>query len=205
MTMQLFSQINYPLSHAGPHWDPGPIIHRGGYRSESRALAERVIRLLAADSPNSKRNKGRRQVIENNGYGVVQSERQGQAMTQRTSVEPLDEALLAGQLVRHEVVLELNYGGEHYAVVRTTSPLSPILSPQLSPQMPTGASPQLSPREEEIVWLVAQGCPDKVIADKLQISRWTVGTHLRRIFAKLAVNSRAEMVAIAVKQMGMGV
>jgi len=57
------------------------------------------------------------------------------------------------------------------------------------------ARAMLSPREQEIVRMVAQGHPNKVIADVLSISSWTVGTHLRRIFAKLGVGSRAAMVA----------
>jgi DNA-binding CsgD family transcriptional regulator len=54
---------------------------------------------------------------------------------------------------------------------------------------------QLSPREREIARMVARGHPNKVIADVLNISAWTVCTHLRRIFAKLGVGSRAAMVA----------
>lgn len=57
------------------------------------------------------------------------------------------------------------------------------------------ASVTLSPREQEIVRMVAQGHPNKVIAAVLNISSWTVCTHLRRIFAKLGVGSRAAMVA----------
>jgi DNA-binding CsgD family transcriptional regulator len=53
----------------------------------------------------------------------------------------------------------------------------------------------LSPREVEIARMVAQGHPNKVIAEVLEISEWTVATHLRRIFAKLGVTSRAAMVA----------
>ena len=53
----------------------------------------------------------------------------------------------------------------------------------------------LSPRELEIARLVAAGHPNKIIAAELDISAWTVGTHLRRIFAKLGVGSRAAMVA----------
>ena len=56
-------------------------------------------------------------------------------------------------------------------------------------------SQALSPREREIARLVARGYPNKVIAGILEISSWTVGTHLRRIFAKLNTNSRAAMVA----------
>jgi DNA-binding CsgD family transcriptional regulator len=53
----------------------------------------------------------------------------------------------------------------------------------------------LSPREREIARLVAQGYPNKTIAAVLDISSWTVSTHLRRIFAKLGVRTRAAMVA----------
>src|SRR6202030_3063683 len=54
---------------------------------------------------------------------------------------------------------------------------------------------QLSPRELEIVRMVGQGHQNKIIAVVLNISSWTVCTHLRRIFAKLGVNSRAAMIA----------
>jgi DNA-binding CsgD family transcriptional regulator len=53
----------------------------------------------------------------------------------------------------------------------------------------------LSPREREIARMVAKGYPNKVIARVLEISSWTVSTHLRRIFAKLGVTTRASMIA----------
>lgn len=53
----------------------------------------------------------------------------------------------------------------------------------------------LSPREQAIAQLVAQGFPNKSIAAILNISHWTVATHLRRIFGKLSVTSRTEMIA----------
>ncbi len=52
----------------------------------------------------------------------------------------------------------------------------------------------LSERELQIVDLVAHGKSNKQIARKLKISEWTVSTHLRRIFIKLEVDSRAAMV-----------
>jgi DNA-binding CsgD family transcriptional regulator len=52
-----------------------------------------------------------------------------------------------------------------------------------------------SPRESEIARMVAKGYPNKTIAAVLEISAWTVCTHLRRMFAKLGVSSRAAMVA----------
>jgi DNA-binding CsgD family transcriptional regulator len=56
-------------------------------------------------------------------------------------------------------------------------------------------APLLSPRELEIARMVARGLPNKTIAAVLEISAWTVGTYLRRMFAKLGVTSRAAMVA----------
>lgn len=53
----------------------------------------------------------------------------------------------------------------------------------------------LSPRELEIARMVAQGHQNKIIASILNISTWTVCAHVRRIFAKLSVSSRAAMVA----------
>jgi DNA-binding CsgD family transcriptional regulator len=64
-----------------------------------------------------------------------------------------------------------------------------IRSPRRGPRI------HLSPREREIARMVAEGHPNKRIAAVLDISSWTVGTHLRRIFAKLGVSSRAAMVA----------
>ena len=61
---------------------------------------------------------------------------------------------------------------------------------------------QLSPRELEIVRMVAKGHSNKMIADVLSISAWTVCTHLRRIFAKLGVCSRAAMVAQLMRTTG---
>ena len=58
----------------------------------------------------------------------------------------------------------------------------------------------LSPRELEIARMIGKGLPNKMIADVLDISAWTVGTHLRRIFAKFGVTSRAAMVAKLLEQ-----
>ncbi len=59
---------------------------------------------------------------------------------------------------------------------------------------PGRPSVRLSPREQQIVGMVAQGQPNKIIAAALSISPWTVNTHLRRIFTKLGVGTRAAMV-----------
>jgi DNA-binding NarL/FixJ family response regulator len=55
-------------------------------------------------------------------------------------------------------------------------------------------SVRLSVREEQILLLLSQGYPNKVIADKLGLSIDTVCSHLKHVFGKLHVNSRTEAV-----------
>ena len=57
----------------------------------------------------------------------------------------------------------------------------------------------LSEREQEVLQLVATGCPNRDIAAALYISESTVKSHLQHIFAKLAARNRTEAVAIARK------
>ena len=55
----------------------------------------------------------------------------------------------------------------------------------------------LSPREQEILELVAAGLTNQEIADKLVISPETVKKHAGTIYGKLGVRSRTEAVARA--------
>jgi DNA-binding NarL/FixJ family response regulator len=92
-----------------------------------------------------------------------------------------DQHAVQSQQERHEIILDIDVDGARYILLRTPSS-SPVLD-------------SLSPREQQIVRMVAKGCSNKAIAAALQISSWTVCTHLRRTFAKLGVTSRAAMVA----------
>jgi len=55
----------------------------------------------------------------------------------------------------------------------------------------------LTARELEVLALAAEGLPQKQVAQKLSISRKTVGTHMSHIFEKLAVHSQGQAVAAA--------
>lgn len=57
----------------------------------------------------------------------------------------------------------------------------------------------LSPRELEVLSLVSQGFENKQIATSLGISEATVKTHLKGVFARLDVSSRAEAVATGLR------
>jgi NarL family two-component system response regulator YdfI len=68
-----------------------------------------------------------------------------------------------------------------------------------SPQ-PAPAPALLSDRERQVLERIAQGAANKEIARQLQISERTVKAHATSIFNKLGVSSRAEAVAVALRQ-----
>jgi DNA-binding NarL/FixJ family response regulator len=65
-----------------------------------------------------------------------------------------------------------------------------------APVAPAVAS-KLTPREIEVLRLLAEGLEQDEIAGQLFISRRTVGTHIENVLRKLRVRSRAQAVALA--------
>jgi len=90
--------------------------------------------------------------------------------------------------------VELVDDGEHgvTAVLGDGTVRCRITLPSAGSSPPDGV---LSARERQIARLVADGATNRAIGDVLGISAWTVSAHVRRIFAKLGVSSRAQMVA----------
>jgi DNA-binding NarL/FixJ family response regulator len=82
--------------------------------------------------------------------------------------------------------------------------LTPMVAKQvmafLKPDAAKSGSPSnLTPREKEILLLITQGMTNELIADKLFISVQTVRNHLKNIYDKLQVHSRAQVVVKAFK------
>jgi DNA-binding NarL/FixJ family response regulator len=75
--------------------------------------------------------------------------------------------------------------GNRYAIIH---------SPDLANAEDFNPSLLLTERELQIATLIALGYANKQVAHHLRISEWTVSAHLRRIFIKLGVDSRAAMV-----------
>lgn len=57
----------------------------------------------------------------------------------------------------------------------------------------------LTPKETEVLKLLADGLSYKMVADKLGISYFTVNSHIKKIYEKLHVHSLGEAVALAFK------
>ena len=94
------------------------------------------------------------------------------------------------ELERSEVLLDVEIRGKRFVLIQYAVDPPPKIDPTVVRDSLT-----LSPREQEIARMVMKGYPNKTIAAVLDISVWTVGTHLRRIFSKLGVGNRASMVA----------
>ena len=66
----------------------------------------------------------------------------------------------------------------------------------LHPKECQAAVARLAPRQREVLKLLAEGHPRKIIADKLDIAIGTVGVHCEGIYARLGVSSVAQAVVV---------
>lgn len=72
-----------------------------------------------------------------------------------------------------------------------------LASPASAPAAPTTELDELTPREREMVALVATGLSNQEIADQMVISPYTVRAHVQRAMTKLHARDRAQLVVIA--------
>ncbi|WP_030143029.1 response regulator [Mycetocola saprophilus] len=110
------------------------------------------------------------------------------------------EAGAAGYLLKAAPEEEIIAGVRAVAAGKTV--LAPeiaaaLVSRMRQPAAPTG--PTLTPREREVLALVAQGRTNGQIALGLHVSEATVKTHLVRIFDKLGVGDRTRAVTLALE------
>jgi DNA-binding NarL/FixJ family response regulator len=74
------------------------------------------------------------------------------------------------------------------------SPIPPVVAQRLASRV------GLSPREIDVLELIADGKRNKEIADVLGITQETVQTHIKRLFVKLNVNDRTAAVTVALSR-----
>jgi len=91
-----------------------------------------------------------------------------------------------------EVSRRLHLAAQPPADARTARMPSP-------PSQAPPASARLTPRETEVLRLVAAGLSSRRIAEQLTLSQHTVAKHLTSIFAKLGVDNRAAAAAFAIR------
>ncbi|MDT0203580.1 response regulator transcription factor [Nocardioides sp. AE5] len=104
------------------------------------------------------------------------------------------EAGAVGYLLKDAGPEELARGVRDAAAVRSV--LAPAIAQRLVRRTLTPSS-TLTPREVEVLGLVADGLSNEQIGTELFLSQATVKTHLVRAFGKLGVDSRTAAVAQA--------
>jgi DNA-binding NarL/FixJ family response regulator len=103
-------------------------------------------------------------------------------------------ALLAGVLVAFAGLLRRSASTRRFNRTTTVSSL-PATPRNPEPPAPVAESilQRLTPREREVALLAARGLTNRQIAAELNLSVNTVSNHLKRVYAKLDVGSRAEL------------
>ena len=95
----------------------------------------------------------------------------------------------AGRIVG--AVLEVAHGG---------APVSPLVAKKLLGYVrgdDAGEDLGLTNRERDVLDLIVEGLIEDAIADRLSISPHTVRSHIKNLYEKLQVHSRAEVVRVA--------
>lgn len=117
----------------------------------------------------------------------------GLLLHQLCSMSPADQP--SHQVPSHQVI-QYQIRELTQVVRRLDATIAAILSHhKQSPDRSLRSAAPLSLREAQVADLVALGRGNKEIASALSISEHTVGAHMRRMFRKLHVTSRAALVA----------
>ena len=181
------------------------LVHMAGTRSQGLAmLEEKPADVLLVDlglPDGSGIDVIRAAQIKWPGCGVMVSTTFGDEAHVLQSIEAGATGYLLKDSSGQRIVEEIRhlYGGG--------SPISPLIARQILmrfradhlPMPNVGgktmrARPALSAREKEVLELFTKGFSYDEIAGLMQISRHTVRTFVRRIYAKLEVNSKAEAI-----------
>lgn len=108
------------------------------------------------------------------------------------------EAGASGYLLKAAPADELIAGVRSVAAGEVA--LSPAIAAQLVARVRTPAPPTLTPRETEVLRLVAEGLSNRIIGERLHLGEATIKTHLVRAFEKLGVNDRTRAVTLAMER-----
>jgi len=120
------------------------------------------------------------------------------ALRQKLDAVTFNEVWQAGRALSLNQAIALIEAFQHsHQTIPETRP--PVPSPSLPPASPKYPH-DLTPRELEVLRLLAEGLTNKQIAERLVISPKTVDRHAESILSKLGVHSRTAAARLAIEQ-----
>jgi two-component system, NarL family, nitrate/nitrite response regulator NarL len=115
----------------------------------------------------------------------------------RTLLTEAIDAGASGFLMKAAPLLHLVRAVE--IVARGGTYVDPVLADVLAVSKGNGNTPELTPREREVLRLLADGFANEEIGRQLVISPETVRTHVRKAMTKLGAETRTQAVAKALR------
>lgn len=169
---------------------------------ESRRIVEQFLPVLAAACDPSQPHRVLADELHGDANVAVIGADSGQAITRREvgktlhSDGPLWPLLLPLAPQGNSKYIWIDDAGGYHRISLTRCVQNTVLVAEREVSPPYG----LTPRELQIVTLLADGASNPEIADDLVVSRRTVSTHVEHILAKLGASSRTEVAALATRE-----
>jgi DNA-binding NarL/FixJ family response regulator len=111
------------------------------------------------------------------------------------------EAGCSGFITKHKAIQEV--ASAVHAARAGEALISPSMLARLLPKLrrsPRGVGSDLTPREIEVLKMLAEGVSNQQIAERLVLSLHTVRNHVQNVISKLGAHSKLEAVAAAVRE-----
>jgi NarL family two-component system response regulator LiaR len=128
------------------------------------------------------------------------------ALTNFQDVEMVQQALQAGAIgyllknvTAEELATAIRSAHAGRAALAPEATQALVQAAQMPTSPPLGVAESLTPREQEVLILMAKGLSNPEIAERLTVSPVTVKFHVSNILSKLGCTSRTEAVALAIQ------
>ena len=109
-------------------------------------------------------------------------------------------AVLPREATAAEIIAAVEAAAAGLVVLHPDTAEAALASLSVTPTTAEASVQSLTPREIEVLHMLAEGLGNKTVARRLGISEHTVKFHVGSIFAKLNVSSRTEAVTVGVRQ-----
>jgi predicted ATPase/DNA-binding CsgD family transcriptional regulator len=162
-----------------------------GYLASHRGRHLDALRLLGAGTAMLERYGGKQDRVWISDREVVRSR-----AAATLSAPEIEAAIQAGASLGPDFTQAMDLA---QAMLQVRGTAEPDIPANGAPSSTADLDEPLTPRELDVLKLLARGHSNPAIAEDLFISPRTVTTHLSRLYAKLGVNSRTEAVAVGMR------